>query len=53
MQLFPLLAAAIIYEKIESRVYLFHGRKAQWKTMHSVPHDLGDPGQLFELCIWK
>jgi hypothetical protein len=37
-------ANTIAYEKLESRVYLFHGRAAHWKTLHSVPHDLGDPG---------
>lgn len=40
------LASTIAYEKLESRVYLFHGRAAHWKTLHSVPHDLGDPGKL-------
>jgi len=39
------LATTIIYENIESRVYLFHGHAAHWKTLHSVPHDLGDPGK--------
>ncbi len=37
-------ARSIIYENVESRIYLFHGRAGQWKTLHSVPHDLGDPG---------
>jgi hypothetical protein len=41
---FLFLASSITYEKLESRVYLFHGRSAHWKTLHSVPHDLGDPG---------
>ena len=40
-----LLAASITFEKQESRVYLFHGESAQWKTLYSVPHDLGDPGK--------
>ncbi|CAF1547381.1 unnamed protein product, partial [Adineta ricciae] len=38
-------ARSIIYEKLESRVYLFHGQAGQWKTLHSVPHDLGDPDE--------
>jgi hypothetical protein len=38
-------ARSIIYENVESRIYLFHGRAGQWKTLHSVPHDLGDPGK--------
>jgi len=52
IQLFPELelsiqydfASSITYEKLESRIYLFHGKSAQWKTLHTVPHDLGDPG---------
>ncbi|CAF0909888.1 unnamed protein product [Adineta ricciae] len=35
----------ITYEKLESRVYLYHGRASHWKTLHSVPHDLGDPDE--------
>ncbi|CAF1053763.1 unnamed protein product [Adineta steineri] len=38
-------ARSIIYEKLESRIYLFHGQAGQWKTLHSVPHDLGDPDE--------
>jgi hypothetical protein len=41
------LATTITYENLESRIYLFHGHAAQWKTLHSVPHDLGDPGKSF------
>jgi len=38
-------ASSITYEKLDPRVYLFHGHRAQWKTKHSVPHDLGDPDE--------
>ncbi|CAF2719013.1 unnamed protein product [Rotaria sp. Silwood2] len=38
-------ASSIDYEKRENRTYLFHGRSAHWKTLHSVPHDLGDPDE--------
>lgn len=44
-----ILATSITYEKQESRIYLFHGHSAQWKTLHSVPHDLGDPGKFMLL----
>lgn len=43
---FSFVAKSIAYEKRERRTYLFHGRSAHWKTLHSVPHDLGDPGML-------
>jgi non-lysosomal glucosylceramidase len=46
------LASSIIYEKRETRIYLYHGRRAHWKTLHSVPHDLGDPGILFYVLIF-
>jgi hypothetical protein len=46
-----LLARSITFEKLESRIYLFHGESAQWKTLHSVPHDLGDPGKLFLIVL--
>jgi hypothetical protein len=39
------LATSITYENLEPRIYLYHGRAAYWKTLHSVPHDLGDPGK--------
>ena len=39
------LASAVAYEKVDTRVYLYHGRSAHRKTLHSVPHDLGDPGK--------
>ncbi|CAF4494167.1 unnamed protein product [Rotaria socialis] len=38
-------ASSIMYEKRECRTYLFHGRSAHWKTLHTVPHDLGDPDE--------
>ncbi len=46
------LASSIIYEKRDTRIYLYHGRRAHWKTLHSVPHDLGDPGILFYVLIF-
>jgi non-lysosomal glucosylceramidase len=46
-------ASSITYEKLESRIYLFHGRAAQWKTLHSVPHDLGDPGKSISIYFTK
>ncbi|CAF2632217.1 unnamed protein product [Rotaria sp. Silwood2] len=38
-------ATSIICEKLESRAYLFCGQSGQRKTLHSVPHDLGDPDE--------
>ncbi|CAF0984068.1 unnamed protein product [Adineta steineri] len=38
-------SSTITYEKLESRIYLFHGQASHWKTLHSVPHDLGDPDE--------
>ncbi|CAF3473761.1 unnamed protein product [Rotaria sp. Silwood1] len=38
-------ATSIAFEKLESRVYLFHGQSGIWKTLNSVPHDLGDPDE--------
>ncbi|CAF4727784.1 unnamed protein product [Rotaria sp. Silwood1] len=38
-------ASSVAYEKRETRTYLFHGRAAHWKTLHTVPHDLGDPDE--------
>jgi len=38
-------ASAVAYEKVDTRVYLYHGRSAHRKTLHSVPHDLGDPDE--------
>jgi hypothetical protein len=47
------LATSITYENLEPRVYLFHGNFAHWKTLHSVPHDLGDPGKFIEYILLK
>lgn len=40
------LASSIPFERLEQRVYLFHGQRSAWKTQYAVPHDLGDPGNL-------
>ena len=47
------LASSIASENRRPRTYLFNGRTAHWKTLHSVPHDLGDPGRVLTMLIFN